>query len=370
MKKKFVLGLCAGLLLCSCHDVRQEAKDEPAYPVLSVSLSDRTLTTSYTATLKGCQTVEVRPQVSGMITHIEINEGDVVRKDSILFVLDQTSYKAAYEIATANVKSAEANLSTAKLVLESNRELYEQDIVSEYDLIIAQNDLAESEAKLALAKAEEVHARNNLSYTEVRSPVNGIASMIPYRVGSLVNSNIAEPLVTVSDDSYVYAYFSMAENQVLDMIQKYGSLHQAIQQMPEVELKMSNGVIYERKGHIDAVSGTISASTGAISLRAVFPNPNRLLRDGGSGTVIIPSVRKDCIVIPQSATFELQNRVFVYKVVDGKASSTQITVMDNNNGQEYIVESGLNVGDVIIAEGAGLVREGSKVKIENVQTEE
>ena len=225
----------------------------------------------------------------------------------------------------------------------------------------AQNDLIEAEARLALCKAEEVNASNNLSYTEVRSPVNGVASMIPYRVGALVSSNITQPLVTVSDDSRVYAYFSMAESQMLDMVQQYGSLNNAIRQMPEVELIMSNGDLYEHTGKINAISGTISETTGAVSLRAVFNNRNHLLRNGGSGSIIIPVTMNDCIVIPQAATYELQDRVFVYKVIDGKASATEIHISPHNNGIEYIVESGLEVGDIIVAEGAGLIKEGTPI---------
>ena len=194
--------------------------------------------------------------------------------------------------------------------------------------------------------------------------------MIPYRVGALVSSSISQPLVTVSDDSRVYAYFSMAENQMLDMVQQYGSLNNAIKQMPEVELIMSNGDTYEHKGKINAISGTISESTGAVSLRAVFNNRNHLLRNGGSGTIIIPSELKNAIVIPQAATYELQDRVFVYKVVDGKASATEIHIAPHNNGTEYIVEKGLKVGDVIVAEGAGLIKEGTVIKSRSEQTKE
>lgn len=362
MKKEFALFLTAGLLLASCNQEKKAAGKEGTYPVMVTQKSDRTLKTGYAATIKGRQTVEVRPQVGGMITRILINEGDAVKKGELLFVIDQTAYKAAHEIAVANVQTAEANLSTAKLVLESNKELHQHNVVSEFDITTAQNELKAAQAQLALAKAEEVSARNNLSFTEVRSPVNGVASMIPYRVGSLVSSTIDEPLVTVSDDSEVYVYFSMAERQVQNLIQKYGSLQGAIRQMPEVELQMSNGNIYAYKGRIDAVSGTIGNTTGAVSLRAVFPNPDRLLREGGSGTVVIPSFVEDCIVIPQAATFELQDRILVYKVVNGVATSQEITVRDQNNGSEYIVESGLNVGDSIISEGAGLVREGTVVR--------
>lgn len=355
-----IITLLCFLPLTSCKEENKQASPkEGTYKTMAVTRGDRTLTTGYSAAISGVQTVEIRPQVSGMITEILIEEGENVRKDQVLFVIDQKPYKAAYEIAVANVKSAEAALSTAKLILDSNKDLYEQDVVSEFDMMTAQNDLIEAEARLALCKAEEVNASNNLSYTEVRSPVNGVASMIPYRVGALVNSNISQPLVTVSDDSKVYAYFSMAENQMLDMIQQYGSLDNAIRQMPEVELIMSNNQRYEYTGKINAISGTISESTGAVSLRAVFNNRNHLLRNGGSGTIIIPTTLTDAIIIPQAATYELQDRIFVYKVIDGKASSTEILVSPQNNGTEYIVESGLEVGDIIVAEGAGLIKEGT-----------
>ena len=361
--------LFCGLLATACKEGTKTApKGDTLYETLEVTLGDRTLSTGYSAAISGVQTVEIRPQVSGMITDILIEEGESVRKGQVLFIIDQTPYKAAYEIAVANVKSAEASLSTAKLIYESNKKLFEQDVVSEFDLMTAQNDLTDAEARLTLCKAEEVNASNNLSYTEVRSPVNGVASMIPYRVGALVSSNITQPLVTVSDDSRVYAYFSMAENQMLDMVKQYGSLKEAIKQMPEVELVMSNGDLYEHTGKINAISGTISESTGAVSIRAVFSNRNHLLRNGGSGTIIIPVSLKDCIAIPQAATFELQDRIFVYKVVNGKASATEIHVTPQNNGIEYIVTKGLEVGDIIVAEGAGLIKEGTIIKSKTAAT--
>ena len=366
MKDSLITAIICTAALISCGQTpKQTSQKESYYETMEVSLSDRTLTTGYSAAISGVQTVEIRPQVSGMIVDILIEEGESVSKDQVLFIIDQTPYKAAYEIAAAKVKSAEAALSTAKLILQSNRDLYAQDVVSEFDLMTAQNDLIEAEARLALCKAEEVNASNNLSYTEVRSPVNGVASMIPYRVGALVSSNITQPLVTVSDDSRVYAYFSMAENQMLDMVQQYGSMDNAMRQMPQVELIMSNGDKYEHTGKINAVSGTISESTGAVSIRAVFNNRNHLLRNGGSGTIIIPTTLKDCMVIPQSATYELQDRIFVYKVVDGKASSTEISIAPQNNGVEYIVTGGLEVGDIIVAEGAGLIKEGTPIKSKN-----
>ena len=370
MKNKVLAIIFSAIALASCNQPKtQTAVKENYYETMEVTLSDRTLTTGYSAAISGVQTVEIRPQISGMITDILIEEGQSVTKDQVLFVIDQTPYKAAYEIAVANVKSAEAALSTAKLILESNQNLFEQDVVSEFDLMTAKNDLTEAEARLALCKAEEVSASNNLPDTEVRAPVNGVASMIPYRVGALVSSSIAQPLVTVSDDSRVFAYFSMAENQMLDMIQQYESLDNAMKQMPAVDLLLSNGTLYGHKGKIDAISGTISESTGAVSIRAVFSNRQHLLRNGGSGSVIIPVERENCIVIPQTATYELQDRIFVYKVVDGRASATEIHVAPNNNGTEYIVERGLEVGDIIVSEGAGLLKEGTEIKMKKEEQE-
>lgn len=367
MRKKNILRIIACLfLVCACNDSRQD-QTESRYRTLEITRTDQTLLSDYTARLKGRQEVEIRPQVGGLITEIRINEGDAVKKGQILFVIDQVPYKAALATAIANVRSAEAQLATAQLTAQSKETLYQERIISDFELRTARNALAEAEAVLAQAQAQALNARNDYSYTEVKSPVNGKAGMIPYRVGALVGSNLEEPLVTVSDDSEIYAYFSMTESQILDLTLAYGSLDAVIEKMPEVGLTMSNGQPYAHPGKIDAISGNIDESTGAVSIRAVFPNPERLLRNGGNGMVQIPSVRTGCVVIPQAATYELQNRVFAYKVVDGKAKSTPIEVFKLSNGTEYIVESGLEAGDVIVAEGAGLMREGTVITNETTQ---
>ena len=354
IKTSIYFMLCCLPMLVACGSNKQEMPGEK-YKTLAVALSNQTLQSDYPATLRGRQAVEVRPQVSGTITDICINEGDAVRRGQVLFIIDQVPYRAALETALANVKSAEAQLQTARLTANSKEELYKEKVVSDFDRQTARNELLAAEAALAQAKAEETNARNNLSYTEVKSPVDGVASMIPYRVGALVSSSITEPLVTVSDDAEIYAYFSMAENQMLDLIQEYGSLEEACRKMPAVTLTMSNGNVYKEAGHINAISGTVDEGTGGVTLRAAFPNQAHLLRNGGSGIVSIPTVYKDCIVIPQSATYELQNRIFTWKVVDGKTQSAPISVYKYNDGKTYIVLSGLKAGDVIIAEGAGLM---------------
>lgn len=332
------------------------------YKLITVEKTDQTLTSSYTAVINGRQSVEIRPQVSGTITDICVNEGAKVTKGQTLFIIDQVPYQSALQTALANVKSAEAAVATARLTAESKEELFREHVVSDFDRQTAQNSLLEAEATLAQAKAEEINARNNLSYTVIKSPVDGVASMSSYRVGALVNSSITTPLLTVSDDEEIYVYFSMTEQQILSLARQYGTMDKALEEMPEVELRLSDGGMYAHKGKIDAISGTTDTETGAITLRAVFPNPERMLRNGSTATIIFPYIKKNVFVIPQEATFEIQDRVYVYKVnSEGKAESAQVTVFPLNNGKEYIVEDGLQQGETIVAEGAGLIQENTQV---------
>lgn len=360
MYYKILLTLLAGMSAISCKKGASE-RETVTYRTIAVVQEDRTLKSEYTARLEGCQVVEVRPQVNGLITRICIGEGQKVCKGQVLFIIDQVPYKAALAEATANVESAKAKLATAQLNMESTQILRKKNVVQDYDLSTARNELAAAKAALAQARAQEMNARNNLSYTEVRSPVNGVAGMINYRVGSLVSSSIQEPLVTVSDDNRIYAYFSLSEGTVISLTEQYGSIDGFIKQMTDVELRMADGKMYTEKGHISAVSGIVNKNTGSVVLRADFPNQKNILREGGSGTVIVPTKLTKSIVIPQGATYELQNRTFVYKVIDGKAQSTPVTLYRLNNGTEYIVEKGLKPGDIIIAEGAGLMKDGTSV---------
>ncbi len=216
---------------------------------------------------------------------------------------------------------------------------------------------------LAQAKAQEVSARNNLSYTEVKSPSDGVIGTLPYRVGALVSASLPQPLTTVSDNSDMYVYFSMTENQLLALTRQYGSKAEALKNMPEVELQLNDKSMYGEKGRIETISGVVDRNTGTASLRAVFPNKNGLLYSGTSGNVILPVTMKGSLVIPQATTFEIQDITYVYKVVDGKAQSAPVSVTRVNGGQEYIVNDGLKEGDIIVAEGVGLLREGTPIKV-------
>ena len=362
MVKRIVYALLLfSFMLVSCKEKKEE-KAAQIYKTMKVECSSQTVKTQYSATMKGKEIVEIRPQVSGLITKILTAEGQKVQKGQALFIIDQVPYQAALNTAEASLKSAKAAEATAQLNYDSKKQLRDQQVISDFELQTAQQALLSAQAQVAQAQAGVTNARNSLSYTIVKSPLSGVAGMIPYHVGALVSSNIAEPLISVCDDSEMWVYFSLSEREVTDLTLQYGSLDAFMKQMPDVSLLLSNGTEYGQKGRVDAVSGIVDANTGAVSLRAVFQNPQHLLRNGGTGAVVISTVREGVIVIPQTATFELQNKVFVYRVVDGKTQQTEIEVAPLDDGKTYIVESGLKEGDTIIAEGAGLLKEGLSIE--------
>lgn len=356
-----ILSLC-GIAFVSCKENSSGDTSSKTYETMTLAASGKTLYTRYTATLQGRQDVEIRPQVSGTITEVCVEEGASVCKGQTLFVIDQVPYEAALNTATAQVEVAKSNVATARITMESKAELFRQNIISTLEKQTAENTFASQQAELALALAQEVNARNNLSYTVVKSPVNGTAGMMPYRVGALVSPDITTPLTTVSDNSEIYAYFSMTEAQILTLSRQSGSLRKALMAMPEVRLILNDGSEYAYHGKIEAVSGVIDATTGAVSLRATFPNSEGVILSGGSATIVFPYEREACLVIPQSATYEVQDKVYVFKVEHGRAVATLVTVSASSDGKEYIVESGLTAGDVIITEGVSTLKEGTIVQ--------
>lgn len=362
MKRNFVkasLAVCL-LTLVSCGQA-PVAQGPGEYAVLTVSTTDREVPSNYSATIRGRQDIAIYPQVAGTISQLCVTEGQRVAKGQTLFIIDQVPYKAALRTAEANVAAAEAGVATAQLTYDSKKELFAQQVVSEFDLATSENQLLTAKAQLAQAEAQRVNAANNLSYTVVKAPADGVVGTLPYRVGALVSASIPQPLTTVSDNSEMYVYFSMTENQLLDLTRAYGSIDNTLKNMPDVQLRLNDGSVYDQSGRIESISGVIDTSTGTVSLRAAFENRGGLLHSGGSGSIILPSVYKNCIVVPQLATFQLQDKVYVYKVIDGIATSQMIDVEKISDGKEYIVRSGLTPGDVIVVEGVGLMREGTPV---------
>lgn len=362
MKQTFVqaalVACCMAVVSCGQAPTQQRAAE---YSVQTISTTYRTIPTNYSAAIRGRQDIAIYPQVSGTISQVCINEGQTVSKGQTLFIIDQVPYKAALRTAEANVEAAKAAVATAQLTYDSKKELFARKVVSQYDLSTAENNLLTAKAQLAQADAALVNAANNLSYTVVKAPSNGVAGTIPYRVGALVSASIPQPLTTVSDNSTMYVYFSMTSKQLLNLTRRYGSIAETLKNMPDVQLKLDDGSVYGIHGRVEAISGVVDTSTGSVQLRAAFPNEGGLLLSGSTGNIIMPNIYKDCIVVPQTATFELQDKIYVYKLVDGKASSSMIEVEKISDGREYIVTAGLTPGDVIVTEGVGLMREGTPI---------
>ncbi|WP_342647417.1 efflux RND transporter periplasmic adaptor subunit [Mucilaginibacter sp. CSA2-8R] len=362
------------LLLSACGNSKQQAGGAPAaggpppvqaYPVFKVSPRNATLNSDYPATLQGQQNIEIRPKIDGYIDHIYIDEGSVVKKGQVLFRISAPQYAQDVNNSAAAVSSAEADVNAAQLQVNKTKPLVEKDIISHYELESAQLTLQARKAALKQAKANLANSRTNLGYTTVTSPVNGVVGTIPYKLGSLVNSNTAQPLTTVSNIGNIYAYFSLNEKQLLDFSRHYEgrTLEAKLGKLPQVSLLLSDGSDYPEKGRVETISGLINTQTGSASFRATFPNPMRLIRSGGSATVRIPQNLQNVIVIPQKATYELQGKRFVF-VVDGsgKVKNTEIQIMDLATGQYYVVTSGLKDGDTVILEGTSNLQDGTPVK--------
>ena len=331
---------------------------------MTVETTSQELNSAYPATIKGQQDIEIRARVSGYITKLCVDEGAVVHKGQPLFLIDAVPYQKAVQAAEAAVEVAKANVATTQWTVDSKTELHAQNIISDYDLQTAKNSLASAKAALAQAEAQLASARNDLSYTTITSPSDGVVGTIPFRVGSLVGTTTQEPLTVVSDINKMFVYFSMNEKQLLALTrQKDGSVNSMIGAMPEVQLQLADGTMYPAKGKIETLSGVIDLSTGAVQMRATFPNAQRLLRSGGTGTVLIPSVLDSALLIPQSATYEVQDKKFVYVLGDSsKVKNTEITVFPLDNGKQYVVTSGLKPGEQVVVEGVATLRDGMPIQ--------
>lgn len=362
--KKTALWALAALLFASCGQKSQnigEAGND--YAVVTLQPKDVELNTAYPATIKGMQDIEIRPKVSGYLTQLLVDEGATVRKGQPLFKIDDVQYRAAVNQAIASVNVVKANINTQKLTVENKKMLHSKQIISDYDLQTAINQLASLEAQLQQAEAALQSARDNLRYCTVTSPGDGVVGVIPYRVGSLVSASSAQPLTTVSSINEMYVYFSMTEKQLLALTREQGGLNEALKNMPPVTLVLSDGTTYSETGKVSTISGVIDPQTGAVQMRATFSNVQHVLRSGGTGSVLMPNNQKGAIVIPQKATYEIQNKKFVY-VVDSKnkVQSREIEVLVQNDGQNYVVSSGLKAGERIVVDGVNKLKNGMDIK--------
>ena len=356
-----VLAVSASLM-SSCGNKQGGLPQSNEYPVITIQSTNSEMSSSYPATIRGKQDIEIRPKISGFITKLCVDEGSVVRKGQVLFTIDNVQYRAVLNQAEASLNSAKSALATAELTYNNKKELYNQNIVGEFDLQSAANSYATAKATVAQAEAAVVSARDNLSYCNVTSPSDGVVGTIPYRVGSLVSSSMATPLTVVSNIDEMYVYFSVNEKQILEMTRASEGKN-VIEAFPEVQLELADGSIYTQVGHVSTVSGVIDQNTGSVSVRADFANPDHLLKSGGQGNIIITRKTEGVIIIPQAATAEVQDKVFVYVLgKDNKVSYTAIEVDPQNDGQNYIVTKGLKDGDRIVTKGITKLTDGAEIK--------
>ncbi|PTT00749.1 efflux RND transporter periplasmic adaptor subunit [Pedobacter sp. HMWF019] len=361
-----LISLAVTLLIACGPQQPSEGQGQPAeFPVMQVETQDAVINNDYPATIQGQQNIEIRPKVDGFVEKIFVDEGAVVKKGQPLFRINAPQYEQEIRTASAAIKNAEAELNTAKMQVEKTIPLVKEGIISNYELKQASFNQHAKEAALAQAKASLANARTNVGYTMISSPADGVVGNIPYKTGSLVSSSSAQPLTTVSNISRVYVYFSFNEKKFLDFVDQYTgkTMEDKLRQFPPVLLLMANGKVYPEKGRMETLSGLISTETGSVNLRASFLNPVSLLRSGASATIRIPVVLKQALLIPSKATYEMQEKTMVFTVdPKGKVKSTEIEILDVPSGEFYVVKKGLQVGDKLVTEGAGALKDGMEIK--------
>ena len=356
-----VLGIAiCGLASCGI-DMPKET--QTSFETMIIKKQDITVPMKFSAKLKGQMDVTISPQVSGQLMQICVSEGQQVKKGQTLFVIDSRNAQLELEAARANLESALASESSAKLEYESNKNLFGKKIVSQYMLDNSQNEYKRAQASVTQAKAQVNRAKVNLGFCTITSPVTGVIGEISVRTGIQVSP--ASPLTIVSGNTMMDAEFSVTEAIIEAQVQSGLTQEDKanyIASLPDVTFVMKNGTEYPHKGRITSLTGMVDAATGSLSCKASFPNPNGHLFSGIQGTVVLPLSEQDVMVIPQNAVVKLQDKQLVYKVqADSTATAVTVTTTTTSNGKDVIVTSGLNVGDKIVTVGANNVQEGQKV---------
>ncbi|WP_437918277.1 efflux RND transporter periplasmic adaptor subunit [Sphingobacterium sp. LRF_L2] len=361
------------LQLTNCSTGKSEEKENSnkalALPVYTVDTSDATTIKDYLGTIEGKVNVEIRPQVEGILQEIYVDEGSFVQKGQKLFKIDASAYQELLNNTVATQNVAKAKLENAKLEMERLKPLVENDVISDVRLKTAKSEYDVAMASLDQATAAVRSAQINKEFTILTAPVSGYIGRIPKRIGNLVSKGDNEPMTVLSDVQEVYVYFSMNESDFLyfsKLKAKEDSLKGIKQQnnqlnFPEATLILADGEEYSQKGRVDAINGQVDRTTGAISLRASFPNTDNILRSGSTGTLKISEVKKNVIQIPQIATSELQDRTFVYIVNQNNKVERRSITIKGKSKDNYIVSSGLNIGDRVLLSGLDKITEGSNV---------
>lgn len=378
MKLKTLIGLTAlasMMVACGGNQDSQETQETPKYNILKLAPASREVNYAYPATLFGAQDVNLFPQVEGRILQRHYNNGDYVKQGQTLITIDPTPYSLQVQSDEASVSAAEAALNTAKLQYESQQKLFEKKIVSEYVMKTAHNNYLTAQAQLSQAKAALANSRTNLNHCTLVAPISGVITRIHDDIGLLVGPGMGEAILSITDQTNVYARFSITEETYTNIFRQFDIVGTAEgiktkdgmgikEAFTDIQLRTKDGQIYEHQGTFKSIAGTVNANTGTVQCEVVFPNPNLVLHAGNSASVIFPEKLENVLAIPQTACKKLQDKYLVFKVDEnGQAVGVVVDVVPTDDGKEYILTGNvLKTGDEIVAEGIARIQEGQKVK--------
>ncbi|TKG94270.1 efflux RND transporter periplasmic adaptor subunit [Puteibacter caeruleilacunae] len=367
LKREYIVSgiamLMFGFVSCQQQPKGMMNHGPMPFPVTKVESKDVTSYDEYAANIEGIQNIEIRPKVDGFISKIYIDEGEQVKKGQLLFLLSSETLSQQANAAKANIEVAKAQVQTAQVEVNKIKPLVEKNIISAIQLETAKSSLNAAKAQLAAAQANYQNAKENLEYTVIKAPVDGIVGSIPYKVGSLVGRTEINPLTIVSNIQDVYAYFTLNEKQLLQFNRQLAgaNMEEKIKQLPEVSLVLADGSTYDCKGKIETINGMVNPRTGGITYRAKFPNPQQLLRSGISGKIQLPAFHENAVIIPQKATYELQGKKFVFAVTkDNKVQIHEVSISKTID-QDYIINGGISEGLTIVSDGVMKLRDGMEI---------
>jgi len=364
--KNTVIVSFYAFLLAACGEKEAPKDDLPSYPVVEVESRDVRAFQTYPASIQGMNNNDVRAKIQGYVSEVLVDEGERVRKGQVMFRLETNTLSQDAIAAQSSISAARARADAALVEVNKLRPLVEQNIVSSVLLETARANLLLAESELEQAKASHKSIAANVDYSAIRAPMDGVVGKINFREGALVGPSDQTPMTMVSDIKEMYAYFSMNEAEYLDFLDETegNSLEEKLKNVPMVELLMPNGRTYGEKGRISAVTGQIDPQTGSAQFRASFPNKNRLLANGNSGTVRIPKTHENATVIPEAAVFEQQGKLYAGKVLNGTVEIVEVQIAGHID-KLVLVESGLRPGDTIVASGVARLRTNTAIQVEN-----
>ena len=354
MKKILMFAAIAAMLVSCGGGGGRPTFGDNEFPVTTAGTSSADMQSMYPAAIKGIQDVEIRPKAQGFLTQINVKEGQSVSAGQVLFVIDNETYQAQVRQAQAAVNAAQQQCNTAKLTYDNAQQLHKNRVIGDYELQTSKNTFESAQAQLAQAQAALASAKEALSYCFVKSPAAGVVGTLPFKKGALVSgSNV---LTTVSNISSMEAYFSVTEKEAMVISQN------GLSSLPAVKLQLADGSIYQQEGTVSKMSGVIDAATGSVQLIAAFPNPEKLLKSGATGNIIIPRQSSNVIIVPQACVAEVQNKKFVYVVgKDNKVKYTEIQVDPHDDGNNYVVTGGLKAGDKYVTNGITKLNDGMEI---------